>query len=93
MRYQIQRVSPMQAAKVMAALWFIITLPMILLMSIPMMFMPGPKPPMFGGFMLVMPFLYALFGFLFVLIGAWIYNWVASKLGGIEFDLKETPEV
>jgi hypothetical protein len=87
MKHQITRITPVQTAKVIAVLWFIITIPMMLLMSIPMMFMPGPKPPMFSGFMIMLPIIYAIFGFIFTAIGAWVYNWVASKIGGVEFDL------
>lgn len=32
-----------------------------------------------------MPPLYTVFGFIFTLIGAWIYNLVASKVGGFEY--------
>ncbi len=92
MKKQLLRVSPLQTAKVLAALWFVITLPLILLMAIPMMAMPGPTPPFFGGFMLAMPFFYALFGFLFTLFGAWVYNLLAKRIGGIEFTLQDVPE-
>ena len=91
MKKQILRISPLQTAKVLAALWFVITLPLILLMAIPMLAMPGPKPPLFSGLMLAMPFFYAFFGFLFTLFGAWVYNLLAKQLGGIEFTLQEVP--
>ena len=91
MKHQIIRISALQTAKVMAALWFVISVPMILVMAIPMMATPNPMPPAFTGFMAAMPFLYALFGFVFVIISAAVYNWLASRMGGIEFELREKP--
>jgi hypothetical protein len=49
-------------------------------------------PPMFGAFMgvgaiIVFPILYGIIGFIFALIGAWIYNLLASWIGGIEVDI------
>jgi hypothetical protein len=43
--------------------------------------------PMGTSFLLVMPFIYAVFGFVFTLIGAALYNLVAGFIGGIELDL------
>ena len=49
-------------------------------------------PPMFGAFMgvgaiIVFPILYGIIGFIFALIGAWIYNLLASWIGGIQVDI------
>ena len=85
MKKQIIRISPWQTSKVLAVIYFVLSLPMVLFMGIPMLFVSGPKPAFFSGFILALPFLYAIFGFLFTLIGAWIYNVVAKYLGGIEY--------
>jgi hypothetical protein len=37
------------------------------------------------------PFLYGGMGFVFGAIGAWIYNLIAKRLGGIEIQLEATP--
>jgi len=42
------------------------------------------------GFALVMPILYAAFGFLFGAIGAFVYNLVAGWIGGIEMEFQTT---
>jgi len=48
-------------------------------------------PMAFGiGFALVMPILYAGFGFLFGALGAFIYNLVAGWIGGFEMELQAT---
>lgn len=88
MRKQITNISPLQTAKVFAVLYFVIALPFLLLMLV----MPGPKPPFFSGFLFAMPFFYALFGFLFTLLGAWVYNFVAKHVGGIEFTTQEVDD-
>ena len=91
MKKQIVRVSPLQTAKVFAALWFATTLPIILLMAIPMMLMPNSPPNPFSFFLIAMPFIYAIVGFVFTLFGAWVYNLVAARIGGIEFTLQDVP--
>ena len=88
MRKQITSISPFQTAKVMALLYFVISLPFLVFMVLMFSFMPGSKPPM-TGIMLAMPFFYLIFGFIFTVIGAWIYNLVAKWVGGIEFTTSE----
>lgn len=85
MKKQITHISPLQTAKVLAVMYFVIALPFLLLMLV----MPGPRPPFFSGLLLVMPIFYALFGFLFTLFGAWVYNFVAQRIGGIEFTTRD----
>lgn len=40
------------------------------------------------GFMLFFPVIYAAMGFVFGVIGAWIYNIVAKWVGGIEVEVE-----
>jgi hypothetical protein len=88
MKKQITSISPFQTAKVMALLYFAVSLPFIVLMGLMFSFMPGPKPPMMG-MMFAMPFFYLIFGFVFTIICAWVYNLVAKWVGGIEFTTSE----
>lgn len=37
----------------------------------------------------MMPVLYTVLGFVFTLVGAWVYNLVASYVGGFEFTTLE----
>jgi Transmembrane domain of unknown function (DUF3566) len=89
MQKQIVRISPFQTAKVVACLYFVITIPFIILFGIVSMFAPGP--PRFGIiFAILAPFIYACVGCVFCIIGAWIYNMVAKVVGGIEYTSDET---
>lgn len=90
MKKQIVRVSVLQSAKVAAALYFVISIPMCLLMLIPAMMGAGRIPGFYSVTMLVMmPVMYTVLGFIFTLIGAWVYNLVASYIGGFEFTTVE----
>jgi hypothetical protein len=87
MKKQIVRVSALQTSKVMAAMYFVISLPILALSAIPA-WLSGQGSTMW--FMLILgPVLYTLFGFLFTLLGAWIYNLVAERIGGFEFTTAE----
>ncbi|MEO8102959.1 MAG: hypothetical protein ABI790_10550 [Betaproteobacteria bacterium] len=83
MKKQIVNVSPIQAGKVFAVLYFLISLPFIGLMAVGMSFSSAPKPGLV--FLILLPFLYLIFGFIFMALGAWIYNVVAKWVGGIEY--------
>jgi hypothetical protein len=39
------------------------------------------------GAVIFLPIFYGAIGFVFALLGAWLYNMVASKVGGIEIDI------
>ena len=83
MKKQIISISPVQTAKVIALLYFLISLPIVGLMAISFSFAPGPKMPI--AFLLLFPFFYLIFGFIFTALGAWLYNLAASWVGGIEY--------
>jgi hypothetical protein len=92
MARRISRIAPWQAAKTLAAVYFILGL----LLAVPLaLFSPAlseasgePQPG--WGFFLLMPFAYACAALIFVPIGCWIYNLVAARLGGIEFSVTDT---
>ena len=87
MKKQIVNVSVLQNAKVMAALYFVFSIPFGLLMMLPVMTQGGAG---FSVLMLVLlPLLYTLLGFVFTLIGAWVYNLIAARVGGFEFTTTE----
>ena len=86
MRNRLVHIAPLQTAKVLAAIYFVISVPIALLMAIPAVLGFGQHGAGMALLMVILtPFLYALGGFLFTLLGAWIYNLVAARLGGIEY--------
>ena len=84
MKKQITNVSPVQTAKVIAVLYLVMSLPIVLLM---MAFLPSMG--MSKMMLLIAPIMYMVIGFIFTLIGAFIYNFVAGLVGGIEFTVNE----
>jgi hypothetical protein len=91
MKKQIIRISLLQSAKVAAALYFVLTLPFVAIFAVMMSFAPSGSFGMIGGLAMVViaPVMYAIFGFLFSLLGGWIYNVVAGQIGGFEYTTTE----
>lgn len=90
MKKQIINITPLQTAKVFALLYFILSIPLVGLMAVSFLLSPAPvRPPI--GMLFVMPFAYLIFGFIFTALGAWVYNFVASWVGGIEYISNEQP--
>lgn len=88
MKEQIINVSVLQAAKVSAALYFVVSLVFIVIFALfsSLFGMPMRVPMMY---LLFVPVIYLVIGFIFTAIGALLYNLVASVIGGIEFTTKE----
>lgn len=83
MKMHIERVSVLQSAKVMAVLYFAISIPFALLFALPMLFGKQTGASLF--MLVLVPVMYLVVGFLFSLLGAWIYNLVAAGIGGFDF--------
>ncbi|MCK5528392.1 MAG: hypothetical protein KAI74_01805 [Kiritimatiellae bacterium] len=88
MKKQISRISVDQTSKVIAILYVIFSL-LYSLIGIFMIVFGGPEMKIMGGIYIFMPILMGIFGFIFVALGCWIYNLVAGKFGGIEFEVKD----
>ncbi|XHR28171.1 MAG: hypothetical protein ACFUZC_19865 [Chthoniobacteraceae bacterium] len=100
MKKRLARISPLQLGIVLAVLYGLLSLivfvPMGLLFagrhtmgsvsSAPTAF------PFSGLFLLGMPVLYAIMGFISGVIGAAVYNLVAKFTGGIEVTVTDAPE-
>jgi hypothetical protein len=83
MKKQIVQVSMLQSAKVAAGLYFVISIPMVLLMATVMTLLGQGGVSV--GLLVAFPLLQMACGFLFTLLAGWIYNLVASRIGGFEF--------
>ena len=86
MTERIIRVAPMQAAKVLALLYGILSLLLIPLFMLPGLMGAKNAPPIWL-LLLFVPF-YAIAGFLFTALMAWLYNLVASWVGGLEIAIE-----
>jgi len=87
MKKQVVSVSILQNAKVMGALYLVISIPLTLFMTIPAILTQGAGVSILA--MILMPLLYTAFGFVFTLFGAWVYNLIAARIGGFEFTTAE----
>lgn len=83
MKKQITHISPFQTAKVFAVLYFLMSIPLLGFMAIMFSFSPAPHPGL--GMLIIFPFAYLIFGFIFTAIGALVYNIAAKWVGGIEY--------
>ena len=102
MNLKLKRIAPLQAGKMLAALYGLLSLLLVPLMLAFMAFgslaarsqgggNTPPLPLMFGmgvGFIVMIPLMYTLMGFVFGVIGAWVYNLLAGWMGGFEFDFE-----
>jgi hypothetical protein len=87
MKKQIVRVSVVQTAKFAACAYFVMSLPLLLIMMMAAPLLPFGKVGL--GMVLLLPVLYALLAFLMAVIGGGLYNLVARFVGGIEFVTKD----
>ena len=90
MIHRLTRVDPLQAAKIAAALYFLVGL-----LVTPLLYYTYVISPVglgFGpGFVLGLPFLYAGLGFAFTALACACYNALARRLGGVEIELSSEP--
>ena len=91
MKKQITNVSPGQAGKTFALVYFglgvIVALPFGLLLSL-VPAAPGQVRPGIG-FFIFLPFAYGLLGLIFVPLCCWIYNIAAGLVGGIQVTVRD----
>jgi hypothetical protein len=89
MKTQIVHISKLQTAKVMAALYLVISIPMMLFALVPSLYL---HQSIVWRLFWWMPVMYTAMGFLFTFLGSWIYNGIAGLIGGIEFTIAERGE-
>jgi ABC-type Co2+ transport system permease subunit len=104
MKRRIKRITPLQAGKMLGILYGcmgLIFLPIFALAGVAGAFaqtaqqnQAGAHPPaailggMMLGFGIMLPVFYAVFGFIFGIISAAIYNLIARWIGGIEVEVE-----
>ncbi len=88
MKKQVTRVSIKQSSKVAAILYFIFGF-IYTLIGIPVLFIGGEEAIIMGVIYLCMPVIMGIFGFIGFAFFAFIYNKIAAKVGGFEFETSQ----
>ena len=91
MKKQISRISVAQTSKVAALLYVIFSL-LYTLIGILMVAFGGSPMKVVGFIYIFMPVLAGTLGYLFAALGCWLYNVVAKKVGGVEFEVTDVAE-
>ena len=89
---RLSRIAPWQAGKLFALIYFVMSLLLVIPMALLSAFAPLPqnaKPPLGLGFLICLPFLYALAGLIFVPLGCWVYNTAAKLVGGLQVSVSD----
>ncbi len=100
---KIQRIEPVSCAKIAGIIYAAIGLLIGALVSLFALvglafssaqqgWAENPMSPLIGmvmgvGAIIAFPIFYGALGFFFALLGAWVYNLVASRVGGIEIEV------
>lgn len=90
MRHRVVSLSTYQTAKVLALWYFLMGI-----LYVPILFLAessAPRDERIGPFWILAPILFAIAGFVFAAIGCAVYNFAASKTGGIELELESEPD-
>lgn len=88
MRKQVLHISVHQTSKVIALLYFLLTL--IFIIPVGVFMYLYSKDPVFFLF-LIYPFIFSILCYISTAIIAWLYNRISHAFGGVEFDLEERP--
>jgi hypothetical protein len=82
------RISILQSSKIMTAMYVLMGF-IYTLIGLPMIVFGNPGLRIMGIVYLFMPVIMGIFGFVFFVIFAAIYNFLARQLGGIEVEVKD----
>ncbi len=86
MQYRIRRFEIHSTALTVAIMYFVLALVFVPIVYFAMRSAPGGALPPIS--LVLAPFLYAVFGYVFSAIGCWLYNIVAGWSGGVAFTLE-----
>jgi hypothetical protein len=87
MKKQLIRISILQSSKIMTALYVLMGF-IYTLVGIPMIIFGNNQLRIIGIIYLLGPIFAGIFGFIFFVIFAAIYNFLAKLLGGFEIEIK-----
>jgi hypothetical protein len=87
MKKQLLRISILQSSKIMTALYVLMGF-LYTLIGIPMIIFGGKQLRIIGFLYLLGPVFAGILGFVFFVVFAAIYNYLATRLGGFEVEIK-----
>lgn len=88
MKKQLVRISILQSSKIMTALYVLMGF-IYTLVGIPMVVFGNSGLRIMGVIYIFMPIFMGIIGFVFFVIFAAIYNYLAQQLGGFEVEVKD----
>jgi hypothetical protein len=88
MKKQVVRISILQSSKIITAIQFLVGF-IYTLIGIPMIIFGDPLLRNMGVFYLFMPVIMPILGFIFFIIIAAIYNFLAKQFGGVEVEVRD----
>ena len=91
MKKQLVRISILQSSKIMTALYVLMGC-IYSVVAVPMIIFGGPTLRKMGIVYFFMPIIMGIFGFIFFVIFAAIYNLLAKWLGGFEVEIKNVED-
>jgi hypothetical protein len=91
MKKRVTRISILQSSKMATAMYCLLGF-IYTLIGIPMIIFGGKRLEVVGIVYLFMPVIMAIFGFIFFVISAAIYNVLAKWLGGFEFEITDVDQ-
>jgi hypothetical protein len=95
MTKRLARIAPWQAGKLFALIYFGMSLVLVIPMALVSAYAPmppGAKAHFGVGFLICLPFLYALAALIFVPFSCWVYNTAAKVVGGLEISVTSDGE-
>jgi pilus assembly protein TadC len=91
MKKQMVRISILQSSKILTALYVLLGF-IYTLIGVPMIVFGNPGLRVMGIVYLFMPIIMGIFGFVFFVVFAAIYNFLARQLGGIEVEVRDVDQ-
>lgn len=88
MKVQVRHANVLQSGKVFAGIYLVIAIPMMAFMLLASSF-AGEAGGMGIGGAIALAIFYPVIGFVSGVIGAWLYNIVAKRIGGFEYTTVE----
>ena len=89
MKKQISRISIHQTSKVISLIYFVVSAVVCIPVGIFGLISTGNMESLF---MVIVPVVYLVAGYIMIAVVSWVYNLIAASFGGIELTLQDIEE-